>query len=384
MSVVRPQDPGLAIETRLTRAVAALVRERPALRGRLMSARARAGALHHLAADVAPALIRPRPRNLTVAVTARCNQACIGCRYGRDFMVGEELSAAMVHDLLEDAAALGIPGIRLYGGEPLLWAPLAGAVARAVELGLRPYVTTNAVLLGDRIDELHAAGLRDLTIGYYGTGETYDAYVQRRGLHRRVEASIARVRERYGDEVNLRMNWLLHRGSADVEALRAAAAFAARYRMPMQVDLVHYSLPYFTEGPDKVLQLRPEDRPAVERVVEELLRMKRESPALLDHTELGLRSIPDWLLRGPGMRVPCTKYEMLWVGADGTVQMCYVTFRLGNLHERRLRDLVFGPAHEQAARAAFKLDCPNCHCGYDERVQRHLPSRRAYGQRAGS
>jgi len=46
------------------------------------------------------------------------------------------------------------------------------------------------------------------------------------------------------------------------------------------------------------------------------------------------------------------------VGPDGTVQLCYVTFKLGNLHGTRLRDLVFTKAHEKASRDAFSLNCP--------------------------
>lgn len=44
------------------------------------------------------------------------------------------------------------------------------------------------------------------------------------------------------------------------------------------------------------------------------------------------RSITDWLLKGPEMRVPCDAYCMVWVGADGSVKLCCVTFLLGSLH----------------------------------------------------
>jgi len=148
--------------------------------------------------------------------------------------------------------------------------------------------------------------------------------------------------------------------------------------MPIQVDLVHYTLPYFSEGPDRALQFRAGDRAAIDAVVAEILRRKRDRPDLLPQSERGLRSIPDWLLKGSAMRVPCDKYEMLWVGADGTVQMCYVTFRLGNLHERRLSEMLFGPEHRQAARDCFAVRCPNCHCSYAARVDKHLPSRIRY------
>lgn len=340
--------------------------------------RQRVRALRHAAANRLPALIRPRTRNLTVAVTAQCNLRCAGCRYGRTFMPGAELPLPLVRDLLDDAAALGVRDVRLYGGEPLLHQDLPAMVAHAVGAGLRPYVTTNAVLLGQRMPALFAAGLRFVTIGFYGVGPEHAAYTGSRGAAARIEASIASVRERFGDAVALRLNWLLMRPTCSVTALREVVALARRWRTRIQVDLVHYSLPYFTEGTDRCLQFRAEDRPRIEEVVAELIATKRAHPDLIEQSELALRSIPDWLLLRERMRVPCDKYEMVWVGADGTVQLCYVTFRLGNLHERPLRDLLYTAEHACAARDAFALRCPNCHCGYDTRVARHLPSRRRY------
>jgi cyclic pyranopterin phosphate synthase len=336
--------------------------------------------LRHTAAQMLPVLIQPQPRNLTIAITAYCNLRCVGCRYGRDFMPNEQLPWPLMRDLLDDAKQAGITSVRLYGGEPLLHPDLPKMVAHACALGLRPYVTTNALLLDAKIDALYAAGLRDCTIGFYGVGDHYDAYVQRPERFARMEASIAAVRERYGMEVNLRLNWLLMRPSCSLAALEAAWSFAEKYAAPLQVDLIHYSLPYFSEGPDHCLQFRPEDRAAIERVAAELLRLKRLRPEMINHSELGLASIPDWLLKGPAMRVPCDKYQMIWVGADGTVQLCYVTFKLGNLRQQRLREMLFSPAHRQAARDAFAVRCPNCHCSYDARIQKHLPSRRHSAQ----
>lgn len=85
------------------------------------------------------------------------------------------------------------------------------------------------------------------------------------------------------------------RPSCNVEALRAAWDFALRYGTTIQVDLIHYSLPYFTEGPDRQLQFRPEDGKAIEIVVNELIRMKQTRPDVLTQSLVGLRSIPDWL-----------------------------------------------------------------------------------------
>jgi cyclic pyranopterin phosphate synthase len=333
----------------------------------------------HSMASLVPAVIRPRTYKVMIAITADCNARCHGCRYGRDFMNGSRLEWGMVRDALDDLAEAGFYSIRIYGGEPLLHPDLPRMVEHCVSLGMRPYVTTNAVLLDQKIDALVAAGLRDITVGFYGVGRPYDEYTQVSGLFRKVERGIAAVHERHGDRVQMQMNWLLMKPTASLEALEEATGFAERYGMTMRVDLIHYSLPYFQEGPDRCLQFGPEDRERLLEISAALVELKERKPQLLNHTVEGLRSIPDWLLLGPAMRVPCTAYEMIWIGADGSVQMCYVTFPLGNLHQRRLKELLFSSEHRCAARDAFKLKCPNCHCSSNERIMRHAPSLRKYG-----
>ena len=326
-----------------------------------------------------PVLVRADPRRLQVAITAQCNLRCIGCRYGRDFMPNKELPLGIVDQLLIDASEAGVREVRLYGGEPLLHRDLPRMIERTIELGMQPWVTTNGILLEERIDALHAAGLRHITVGYYGTGADYDAYVQRKNRYARLEAGLTAVRDRYGTDVRLRINWLLMRPSCTLADLEAACGFAERYDAEIQVDLVHYSLPYFSEGPDRMLQFREEDRPAIETVVSELVRLKEAYPHRFRQSLAGLRSITDWLLLGRAMSVPCDSHEMLWIGADGTVQQCYVTFPLGNLHQHRLRQLLFTEAHQRAARDSFQLNCPNCHCNYDRRVDKHGPALARYG-----
>ncbi len=251
-------------------------------------------------------------------------------------------------------------------------------VEHSVGLGLHTLVTTNGILLKEKIDDLYQAGLRNLGIGFYGTGEEYNLYVQRPEQFARMERGVAYTRERYGMEIDLRLGWVLMRPTCNLKAVREMWQFAERYHAPVGVSLIHYSLPYFTEGPNRELQFRPQDRDDIDKVVEALIGLKKLNPTLVPQSEIALRSIPDWLLLGPDMKVPCDKYRLLWVGADGTVQLCYVTFRMGNLHEMRLRDMLFTPEHTKAARDAFALRCPNCHCGFHTRIDRNLTARVRY------
>ncbi len=361
-----------------------LAKQHPKAKRLLQSANVRLGLAQHTVAQFVPQVIRPRPRKMTVAVTAYCNLRCIGCRYGRDFMPGQQLSLETVKALLDDASSAGIETVRLYGGEPLLHPELPKMVRHAVDLGLSTYVTTNGLLLKQKIKTLYDAGLRNITIGFYGTASDYDLYVQRDHRFRRLEESVATVRERYGSAVSLQLNYLLMRPSCTLEALHSAWDFAQRYNLELTTDLIHYSLPYFTDGANHELQFRQEDHPAIQDWVAELARLKSAHPEVITESMLSIYSIPDWLIKGRDMQVPCDAHKLIWIGADGTVQLCYAAFKLGNLHEQRLRDLLLTDQHRRAARDAFALNCPNCHCEREARVLKHLPSRRHYGSTGGS
>lgn len=334
-------------------------------------------------AEAWPSTIRARTERITVAITAHCNLRCVGCKYGRDFMPGSQLPLPIFEQLVEDAAAAGVPAIRIYGGEPLLHPDVVRMFELGRDHGIGCYLTTNGLVLDQRIDALWEAGLRKITFGYYGQAEEFDRYVQRPGRHERLVRSLDYVRSRYdAKRLPFQFNFLLSRRTLTTEALDAGVAFARRYGASMQIDLVHYSLPYFDEGPERELQFRAEDRPAVERIVERLLQLKAEQPELLTASEAALRSIPDWAIGQTRMDVPCDVRKLIWVGADGSVQLCYVTFPLGNLHQTRLRDILGTPAHHDAARRAFQLDCPRCHCEYPWRIDKHGPSRRKYAEPA--
>ncbi len=360
------------------RAVRTAARSSPGAKRVLVQAERAAGLIEHTIARAVPSVLQPRPRRLTVAITAHCNLRCIGCRYGRDFMVGEQLSLDEVKGLLTDARSAGIELVRLYGGEPLLHRDLPAMVRHAVDLGLGTYITTNGLLLRQKIDALYDAGLRNITLGYYGADEAYDRYSGRSDRFARLEDALRYVRSRYGSELSLQLNYLVMRPSVSLAALRAGWEFAERFDMSFHTDLLHYSLPYFTDGTEGGLKFTAADQSALRAFASALSDLKRSHPTRVRESLASIHSIPDWLLKGPGMRVPCDARTLIWVGADGSVQLCYVTFKLGNIRERPLREMLFTEAHRQAALDAFRLNCPNCHCERDSRISKDLASRIRY------
>ncbi|QDV05042.1 Cyclic pyranopterin monophosphate synthase [Planctomycetes bacterium Poly30] len=327
-----------------------------------------------------PGLIKPQPRQLTIAITAQCNFRCIGCRYGRDFMVGEQLSLDVVKGVLDDARDAGVNIVRFYGGEPLLHKDLHHMVRHAANLGLEVYVTTNAILLDRRADELVDAGLKWVSMGFYGFGETFDAYTQRPGKFEEFIESVTNVRARHRENLDVQLNYVVVRPLAGIDKLDEAWAFAVEHDLFFHLDLYGYSVPFFSRGPDDELAFLPGDEPMLKALVERLLELKAQRPDRFPHHEAFIRSIPDWVVQCEDMRVPCDAYQLLWIGADGSLQLCDTAFPLGNVNESRLKDLVFTDEHKRAARDGFALKCPNCTCKVDSRIRRHGPSWRRYNQ----
>ena len=49
-----------------------------------------------------------------------------------------------------------------------------------------------------------------------------------------------------------------------------------------------------------------------------------------------------------------------------------------NVRSELISRALFEPVHTKAVQGTFKLNCPNCTCLVDSRIQKHAPSVRRY------
>lgn len=215
----------MSIKGKVAWIISPLLRNQPHLRGAAKSLDLYLDIARHSAAAVLPQIIQPDPREVYITLTANCNLRCKGCRYGREFMAGSQLPWPIVRDLLDDCKQAGIRNIRLYGGEPLIHRDVVRIAEHSVHLGLNTWISTNGMLLRERIDDLYQAGLRQVCVGYYGTGEPYNTYVQRPDRYQSLERGIGYTRDRYGLNVDLTLGWVLMRPTCSIAAVREMWTF---------------------------------------------------------------------------------------------------------------------------------------------------------------
>ncbi|MFO7604864.1 MAG: GTP 3',8-cyclase MoaA [Desulfurivibrionaceae bacterium] len=106
---------------------------------------------------------------LRVSLTDQCNLRCFYCTpkpLEDKLSAGELLSYEELLEVIKVAAGLGIKKVRLTGGEPLVRRDVTGFIGELARLdGIEEVrITTNGMLLADKIAELYESGIRKLNI----------------------------------------------------------------------------------------------------------------------------------------------------------------------------------------------------------------------------
>lgn len=111
------------------------------------------------------------PETVHLAITARCNQACVSCYVPRQD-VGPELTAADWCNAIEQWARMRVFQVAVGGGEPLLYEGLFEVLACAHGHGIVPNLTTNGALLTtDTVRQLERAGVARVNMNWNGPGD---------------------------------------------------------------------------------------------------------------------------------------------------------------------------------------------------------------------
>lgn len=184
--------------------------------------------------------------DVRLSVTDRCNLRCVYCMpmEGMTFVPRSEVltfeEIQRVAGVLRD---LGVRSVRFTGGEPLVRRGIADLVAKVASLGFDDVsLTTNAILLADMAEELHAAGLQRVNVSCDSLRPERFAAIRRRGQLDPVLRAMD-VAEEAG-LAPVKVNVVLLRGENDDEVLDFAAFARATGRV---VRFIEY-MPLDAEG----------------------------------------------------------------------------------------------------------------------------------------
>ena len=131
---------------------------------------------------------------IRISVTDQCNLRCVYCMPCENTGLSAcQLTIAELETLCGCFAELGIQNIKITGGEPLMRRDVAEIIFRIKKIpGIRSVtLTTNGVLLAEKIKKLREAGLDAVNISMDSLSETeYEEISQRKTLEG-LEAALA-------------------------------------------------------------------------------------------------------------------------------------------------------------------------------------------------
>lgn len=191
---------------------------------------------------------------LRIGLTERCNLRCVYCMPAEGIPLTPTRRMLGTDEVVRLGRVLigaGVEKVRLTGGEPLVRKDAVAVVEQLGALGLRSMaMTTNGLLLEDRLPALARGGLTDLTVSLDTLrADRFETVTRRPGLDRVLSAVDAALSAGYaiGTERSLKINVVALKGVNEDE-VADFAAWAARE--PIEVRFIEV-MPFDGNGWDR-------------------------------------------------------------------------------------------------------------------------------------
>jgi MoaA/NifB/PqqE/SkfB family radical SAM enzyme len=301
-----------------------------------------------------------------MVVTYRCNESCPMCNVRRKADPAREMDTPAMLALADQMADLGVSGVSITGGEPLVREDVVEVVARLKARGVPVSMSTNGLKLVDMdlARRLIGSGIDAVAVSLDGADAAeHDASRGRRGAFDRTLEAVRNLLAARAEDPGRHVHVTL-----------ATVVSAANYRRfedilklarDLGVDNVSLNPVHDTyagapaEAPDLYFDAADRDLAALPGTLLELKRCY----GLLDSSEAYLRHLADFLAGKP-MPARCyAPYFSVFVDCFGDVLPCGGHFYAGkaacNLDGRTLGELWRDPAY-QATRDKLR----RCRCCY--------------------
>jgi len=313
------------------------------------------------ATTVASSFERVELREIDLNITNRCNLNCQHCAFASGIGDTHELPLDVIRDIVEDASALGCREIHLTGGEPTIHREFEAVLRLLLEAGMFTRLISNGTMPTAKLRRFREQGLTHLLFSLDGLAESHDRIRGRAGLF---ERTVERAREAMRLGYHVRINAVaMQTNLHDIVPL-------FRLCESMGVPLFSVFL-YSPTGRNARSQLdlvvQPDQWKALKR---DLARACGRSATRV-FVEKGYlypdEAQPDWSAmpgRGGGCHYLSTALDYLLITGDGEVFPCALLndkgIPYGNVHHRRLRDIIDRPDRHYLTYRSFREPAGKC------------------------
>ncbi|MBI5182949.1 MAG: radical SAM protein [Nitrospinae bacterium] len=316
-----------------------------------------------------------RPRTAGLNITDNCSLRCIMCNGGRNYSK-DELDTEGWRDILRQLKEVGIRQVGFTGGEPLLHKDIVELVRYTNNLGLRVGIVTNGYLLTEkRAIELIEAGISNISISVDALGETYDYIRGVKGGFEKVHHAcntISLLKRRYNFGVKILSTIMKPTLNHIIDVVR----FAESLGFPVHLNLLDYTPYFFRREDNKDLWIEERDQERLNRLVDELLEIKKEKDWLIGENISALNYIKDYFRDPLQKQIPCiSSLTRIFISSSGEILGgCWSMGSMGDIRKSSLKEVINSSRYIDAHKRMFLKECPGCSCGYAVNLKYLLPS----------
>jgi MoaA/NifB/PqqE/SkfB family radical SAM enzyme len=283
---------------------------------------------------------KPKPIDIAIEVTHRCNLNCIYC--DRHTLLKNEMTTGEILALISDFHALGATGLSLDGGEPLTREDFPKIAQHISKLKMEFRLNTNGILVPKRIDWIK--DVKKVKISLDGTAKQHDSMRGEGSFAKALEG--IRVAKKAGLPVEL--TCVLHR--RNLTCVKELLVLAATLDCRIIFQPVRKSL--FNGGEREGNDWMP-DYSELYKVFQWLLRQIKQNKYIKNKRA----SLEHFLHFPKDVRLPCNAgWLNCTVDPEGYLYHC------GEINRAAYRINV----REHGVAKAFKLlprfDCGQCWC----------------------
>lgn len=321
--------------------------------------------------------LKPKPKAVEINITEKCCLKCIMCNIWRK-RSNDELSLKEVTSILDQLKENGFTTVSFAGGEPLLRPDIFDIIRYANKLDFNVHLLTNGYLVNEDVAiKLIENGVSSVSLSLDTTGKRFDDIRGVKGAYQNVYNAI-KIFTALKKEKKLRsftISTTLMKPT--INTVHEVINLGKEMEVPVRFNLLDYT-PYFFQNvalQKDQLWIGEEDIPRLNKLIDELIEIKRKHPLVIADSYASLEYIRNYFQDTIRKDIPCFKIlKNIRINPQGKVYPCWSVPSVGDLRNEKLSYILKSEKYIKTTQKLFKKNCPGCTCSYETDLTYNIPS----------
>jgi len=293
---------------------------------------------------------KPHLTSMQIELTSRCNERCVHCYIPHENKT-DDIDPALFYDVLDQCRDMGVLGLTLSGGEPMLHKNFCEFLRKAKEYDFSINILSNLTLLNDEIiKEMKENRLSSVQVSLYSMNPAiHDSITQLEGSFYKTRDNILRLIE---NDIPLQISCPAMKQNKNCFA--DVLKWAHEHKVRAETDYIMMACyDHNTSNLSNRLDLDE-----VEKIINDSIEFNlhyQEEILKADFEKVEARDISNDIVCGVCISTIC-------MVANGNVYPCagWQDYICGNLHETPLKEIWDNSPKVQFLRNLRKKDFPDC------------------------